>query len=83
MDLYLIGNGFDCHHNLKTQYLNFKEYVNKINPKLVKNIDELFNGNIPEYAGKSEDIEKFIKKDAQIVNFYCNKIEHLHYTFNN
>lgn len=25
--LYIIGNGFDIHHGLKTQYRDYKEYL--------------------------------------------------------
>lgn len=32
--LYVIGNGFDLHHNLPTQYSNFSKYLEKTNIEL-------------------------------------------------
>lgn len=36
MKLYIIGNGFDLHHGLKTGYLDYKKYLEKNNPALLK-----------------------------------------------
>lgn len=74
MNLYLIGNGFDCHHNLKTNYCYFKNYVMQRNPKLVNKIDDLFNEIIPNYLEKSEDIEKW-----SILEKYLGQIHDLDY----
>ncbi|WP_449431807.1 bacteriophage abortive infection AbiH family protein [Pseudomonas putida] len=32
--LYIIGNGFDLHHNLPTQYWRFKEYLEKVDQEV-------------------------------------------------
>jgi len=41
--LYIIGNGFDLHHNLKTKYSDFKEYLQKVNSSLEYLLDMSFS----------------------------------------
>lgn len=41
--IYLVGNGLDLHHNLKTKYSDFKDYIFQKNKELVHNIDSIFN----------------------------------------
>ncbi len=41
--VYLIGNGFDLHHHLKTKYSDFKEFLFRQNSSLVNKIDEIFS----------------------------------------
>lgn len=41
--IYLIGNGFDLHHNLKTKYSDFKAFILRKNPNLVNKIDDIFS----------------------------------------
>jgi hypothetical protein len=40
MKLYIIGNGFDLYHNIKSSYYNFKEYLQKHDSQLLKIIEE-------------------------------------------
>jgi len=41
--IYLIGNGFDLHHDLKTKYSDFKAFLLRKNSILVNKIDEIFS----------------------------------------
>jgi len=38
--LYIIGNGFDLHHNIKSSYRHFKEYVKTVDTTLFELVDE-------------------------------------------
>ncbi|MGC4234674.1 MAG: bacteriophage abortive infection AbiH family protein [Niabella sp.] len=40
--LYIIGNGFDIQHGLKSRYLDFKEYLDTKDRKLVDKLEEYF-----------------------------------------
>lgn len=40
--LYFIGNGFDLHHNFKTQYNDFKEWLKVYNRKAYDNLLDLY-----------------------------------------
>jgi hypothetical protein len=35
MKLYIVGNGFDCHHNLKTSYNHYREFLSNTYPQMV------------------------------------------------
>ncbi|OFI05813.1 hypothetical protein CLOACE_15080 [Clostridium acetireducens DSM 10703] len=41
-DLFIIGNGFDISHRVKSSYYNFKEYVNKHDKSLSFTFDVYF-----------------------------------------
>ena len=46
--LYIIGNGFDLHHRLKTSYLDFRDgYVKKRNPKMWNDLLDIY-GDAPK-----------------------------------
>lgn len=40
--LYIIGNGFDIQHGLKSRYWDFKEYLDKTDKQLVEKLEEYF-----------------------------------------
>lgn len=40
--LYIIGNGFDRHHGMKTSYSQFREWLGKEDTSVLSTIDELF-----------------------------------------
>lgn len=44
--LYIIGNGFDLHHNLKTQYSDFKDYLQNANTSLEYLLDTSFSKDL-------------------------------------
>ena len=41
-NLYMIGNGFDKHHEIPSGYWDFHEWLIEKNPELVEQIDELY-----------------------------------------
>ncbi len=43
MKLYIIGNGFDIHHGIKSKYSDFKEYVEKKDNALFETLEKYFN----------------------------------------
>lgn len=40
--LYVIGNGFDIHHGMKSKYWNFKEYLKVVDTQLLDKLEEYF-----------------------------------------
>lgn len=40
--LYIIGNGFDLAHGLKTEYINFREYLLKTDEQFVYDLERLY-----------------------------------------
>lgn len=45
MRLYIIGNGFDIHHGIKSQYSDFKDYVEKKDKNLFEILETYFISN--------------------------------------
>lgn len=43
--LYIIGNGFDLQHGLKSRYWDFKEYLDNRDRKLVDKLEEYFGSD--------------------------------------
>lgn len=41
--LYVIGNGFDLYHGIKSSYWNFKDYVKSVDNTLYDKLNEVFN----------------------------------------
>lgn len=44
--LYVIGNGFDLYHGLKTGYSDFQKYLAKENPPLLYSLDSYFAADL-------------------------------------
>ena len=42
-NLYIIGNGFDKHHEIPSGYWDFHEWLQEKNAELVEQIDELYD----------------------------------------
>lgn len=55
--IYLIGNGFDLHHRLKTKYSDFKIFLTSKNPELVNMIDKMAEKAYCEYDCNDYDYE--------------------------
>lgn len=55
--LYIIGNGFDLHHNLKTSYAHFCQYVKKNNIELFNFLEYYLNIDL-DNNGLWKDFEK-------------------------
>ncbi|MDF7818694.1 bacteriophage abortive infection AbiH family protein [Runella sp. MFBS21] len=43
--LYIIGNGFDIQHGLKSRYWDFKEYLDNTDKQLVEKLEEYFGSD--------------------------------------
>jgi hypothetical protein len=43
--LYIIGNGFDLHHGIKSSYWDFKEYLEDIDWELVDKLEKYFGSD--------------------------------------
>lgn len=42
LHLYVIGNGFDIHHEINSSYACFKEWLNKTNVDLMQRIEDIY-----------------------------------------
>lgn len=58
--LYIIGNGFDMAHGLKTSYWNFREFLDKTYPEFLLQFEGLYNIYSPDFSDPriSEDDRK-------------------------
>lgn len=43
--LYIMGNGFDLHHGIKSSYWNFRDYVKGIDQPLFDSLEKYFNAD--------------------------------------
>ena len=43
MKLYIIGNGFDCFHNLPTTYEDFRKYLKEKDEEVYTLVNEVYN----------------------------------------
>lgn len=73
MRLYIIGNGFDLHHDLRTSYSDFGKFLNKRNISLYDQLLDYFGfedvaGYCPEGAQLWSDFENSLAElDAETV----------------
>lgn len=71
--LYVIGNGFDLHHEMKTSYLNFRDYLKEEDSELFDNLEQYIITELDSKNGIiKEDIwsnfeENLAKLDADII----------------
>lgn len=65
MKLYIIGNGFDLHHGLKTGYLDYKSYLEKNNPALLKAFCEF-----PFFSHPEDDYELWTDLESSLTFDY-------------
>lgn len=57
MNLFIIGNGFDLAHNLPTQYINFREYLDEHDWRFLMRLEEIYGF----YSGSNiELLEKYL-----------------------
>lgn len=40
--LYIIGNGFDLHHEINSSYKDFQEWMYENNPDVIEKADEIY-----------------------------------------
>jgi uncharacterized protein YfcZ (UPF0381/DUF406 family) len=60
--LYIIGNGFDLHHNLKTSYDYFHSFLKTMNPDLIEFLERYFQFNVDDnylWSKFEEDLGTF------------------------
>ena len=57
--LYIIGNGFDVAHGLKTKYWNFRKYIEERDPYFLSAFEQLYN------IQPLDDTEPWYTKEAQ------------------
>ncbi len=70
--LYIIGNGFDIHHGMNTNYVNFKTYLDKNHPELIRKMDKFYDIDfIPKFWNKFERSLKYFNPE-ELENNYCN-----------
>ncbi|TPR55438.1 AbiH family protein [Enterococcus sp. OL5] len=68
--LYIIGNGFDLGHGLKTSYIDFSEWVKKYYRDIFEKINLMIKeNNVLEYTGEHDigwfDFENSLDKLIQ------------------
>jgi len=72
--LYIIGNGFDLHHNIKSSYCNFKKYIERVDNQLFELIDEYLqiedNWSDFEEALSSVDIDTLTQRAGDFLVSY-------------
>ncbi|WP_206460546.1 AbiH family protein [Anaerovorax sp. IOR16] len=42
MNLFVIGNGFDKAHSLKTDYINFRDFLYETDPDFLSSFEEAY-----------------------------------------
>lgn len=57
--LYIIGNGFDLHHGIATNFSNFKEFVTRRNPDLQSTVEEYLCALSGNWANLEEALADF------------------------
>ena len=71
--LYIVGNGFDLHHELRTSFLHFKKYLSENIPSDMERLRECFEVYIDEFDENDwNDFERLLYKcqDALVRNLY-------------
>ena len=62
--LYIIGNGFDIHHKIKSKYSDFKNYVKEQDRNLFEALEKYFNSD--ELWSDFEETLAYINTDVII-----------------
>lgn len=63
--LYIIGNGFDMHHGLSTNYFSFKNYISLYNQDLFREINKYYcSGNDEDLWANFEENLANLDKDG-------------------
>lgn len=59
--LYIIGNGFDLHHGLKTNYKDFRKYLESTDVDLFYRLGSYYdiNGNSALWSNFEEELKRF------------------------
>lgn len=69
MNLFIIGNGFDRAHELKTSYVDFRQYIEEKDPEFLAALESVYNF-LPESNRKSveECLWREFEKNLSAVN---------------
>ncbi|REG92151.1 bacteriophage abortive infection AbiH family protein [Algoriphagus antarcticus] len=70
--LYVIGNGFDLFHGLKTGYWNFKEYLEVNDNELLQNIEKYLQSH--ELWSNFEAVLEYLEAD-DVVDYCLNYLQ--------
>lgn len=62
MNLFIIGNGFDLAHGLKTKYEHFRDYLEEIDGFFLGSLEEMYGYSI---GSSSELIKDYLWKDFE------------------
>lgn len=68
--LYLIGNGFDIHHNIPSRYSNFREWLEENDAELIENLRKYYDADDKEWWNQFElelghpDMTEYIENTA-------------------
>jgi len=70
--LFVIGNGFDIHHDLPTRYKNFRDYVKNVDSHVYCTIEELLkcycgNQNVNDWNEIEDNLRLFQNMDYEEV----------------
>ena len=72
--LYIIGNGFDLHHNIQSSYNNFRDYIQKKDSKLLDVVDTYLqikeNWSDFEIALSTMDVDTLIDYSSNFLASY-------------
>ncbi|MBL4911450.1 MAG: bacteriophage abortive infection AbiH family protein [Alteromonadaceae bacterium] len=75
--LYILGNGFDIHHGIKSRYSDFKEYIKLIDCDVADSIEKYLmiseNWNNLESALSSVDVDTLIDDAMQYLASYSDE----------
>lgn len=64
MNLYIIGNGFDLHHGLKTSYRDYREFLEYTNSSIAYSYERICDYS-PDYSELWNDIEFSLNIDYE------------------
>lgn len=62
--LYIIGNGFDLHHGIKSKYKNFAEYLCESNHEIYKYLIEYLHADNDDFWFKFEENLAYLDSDS-------------------
>jgi len=75
--LYIVGNGFDLHHHIKSCYRDFGEYLNTVDPVLYGIVEEYFSfsdkwSNLEEALGLF-DADRLLEVSSHFLRSYSDE----------
>lgn len=81
--LYILGNGFDCHHGIKSRYSDFKEWMKNNNYPLFEKVDSAFRDNVEFWSDIETQLghlntEQFHEDNFKEIILPTNKVFYFH-----